>query len=108
MAGLVTAAAFGLAAWISGAFLLPMVMKSAADRWVVAAGLGVAVAAVAALWGKSWATREGGGAVSGEGQDARGIPAGPGATAGDRSIAAGGDISGIVSTGDDATNIQRQ
>lgn len=101
VAGLVTAAAFGLAAGISGAFLLPVVMRSAADRWVVAAGLGVAVAALAALWGQSWATREDGGEV-------RGHPARPGATAaGERSVAASGDISGIASTGDGATNIQQ-
>jgi hypothetical protein len=106
VAGLVTAAAFGLAAWVSGAFVLPMVMRSAADRWVVAAGLGVAVAALAALWGQAWATRKGG-TSSCASEDAHGRPTRPGAAAaGERSIAAGGDISGIASTGDDATNIQ--
>jgi len=105
LAGLVTVTVFGLAAWVSGAFLLPAVMRSAADRWVVAAGFGVAVAALAALWGQSWATREGGGAASGTGRR----PGRPGATAtGERSIAAGGDIGGIASTGDDATNIQQR
>ncbi len=58
VAGLVTAAVFGGATWICGAYLLPPVMASSADRWVVAAGLGVAVAAFAALWGKWWATQE--------------------------------------------------
>ena len=94
VAGLMTVAAFGAATWVSGAFILPLVMKSNSDRWVVAAGLGVAVAALVALWGKSWATHE---------------PAPePTATmaAGKRSITADGDISGIASTGDDATNIQ--
>jgi hypothetical protein len=39
VAVLVTVAAFGIATWVSGA-LLSLVMASAADRWVVAAGLG--------------------------------------------------------------------
>jgi hypothetical protein len=107
VAGLVTAAAFGVACWVSGAFLLPAVMKSGADRWVVAAGLGVAIAALAALWAHSWATREG--ATASGGDQERGLAAGPGAAAvGERSIAAGGDISGIASTGDDATNTQNR
>ena len=58
VAGLVAVVAFGAATWVSGAFVLPLVMKSNSDRWVVAAGLGVAVAALVALWGQSWATRE--------------------------------------------------
>ena len=93
LAGLVAIAAFGAATWVSGAFFLPLVMKSGSDRWVVAAGLGVALAALMALWGQSWATRE--------------SPAEPGtAAAGKRSITAAGDINGIASTGDDATNSQ--
>jgi hypothetical protein len=91
--GLVTVAAFGLAALVSGVFVLPLAMKSDADRWVVAAGLGVAVAAFVALWGQSWATHE----PSAEPDTAM---------AGKRSITAAGDISGIASTGDDATNTQ--
>lgn len=92
-AGLVVAAAFGGVTWLAGAFLLPLVMKSAADGWVVAAGLGVAVAALVGLWGQSWATRE--------------PAANPSdAAAGDRSVTAAGDISGIASTGDGATNTQ--
>lgn len=107
VAVLVTAAAFGVAAWISGAFLLPPVMKSGADRWVLAAGLGVAVAALAALWGHSWARRE---SVTSSGpgrQPAASASASIPAAQGERSVTAGGDITGIVSTGDDATNIQQ-
>jgi len=93
--GLVAVTAFGMATWVSGEFLLTLVMKSDADRWVVAAGLGVATAALVGLWGQSWATRE--------------PPAEPGtAAAGNRSITAGRDISGIASTGDDATNTQQR
>lgn len=93
VAGLIAVTAFGAATWVSGVLLLPLVMKSDADRWVVAAGLGVAVATLVTLWGQSWAMRD--------------SPAEPGTTpAGRRSITAAGDISGIASTGDDATNTQ--
>lgn len=106
LALLITAASFGIAVWVAGAFVLPPLMRSAADRWVVAAGLGVAVAAFAALWGQWWATREGRADTTGEADRAR---AGTGVTArGKRSIAAGRDISGIASTGDGATNTQQQ
>ncbi len=107
VAVLVTAAAFGVVAWISGAFLLPAVMKSGADRWVLAAGLGVAVAALATLWGHSWTRREGE-ASSGRGEQSAGSAAAASHPAGgERSITAGGDLTGIASTGDDATNIQQ-
>jgi hypothetical protein len=92
-AGLMVAAAFGLATWISGAFLLPLVLKSGADRWAVASALGVAVAALAAMWGQQWAMRD----SSSESAAS--------ATEG-RSITAGHDISGIASTGDNTTNTQ--
>ena len=88
----VTVAAFGLSLWVCGALLLPLWLKSEADRWVVAAGLGVAVAALAALGCASWA---------GQSEDSS-----PGL--GKRSISAGGDISGIASTGDGTTNIQQK
>jgi hypothetical protein len=108
VAVLVTAAAFGVGAWISGAFLLPAVMKSGADRWVLAAGMGVAVAALAALWGHSWARREGEASPGRGAQSAGSAAAASPAAGGERSItAAGGDITGIASTGDDATNIQQ-
>jgi hypothetical protein len=95
IAGLVTAAAFAVATWVAGEYALSLVMRSAADRWVVAAGLGVAVAALAAMWGQSWATRQ--------------TDVEPDATAaGERSIIAGQDISGIASTGDHTTNIQHK
>lgn len=51
-----TVAAFSAASWLSGALILPLWIKSDGDRWVVAAGLGVAVAALAGLWGASFAT----------------------------------------------------
>jgi protein-S-isoprenylcysteine O-methyltransferase Ste14 len=91
--GVVMVAAFGVSLWVCGALLLPLWLKSGADRWVVAAGLGVAVAALAALWGASW--------VGGQSEDSSSGP-------GERSISAGGDISGIASTGDGTTNIQQK
>ena len=93
VAVLVTVAAFGMSLWVCGALLLPLWLKSEADRWVVAAGLGVAVAALAALGGASWA--------GGQSEDSSSGP-------GERSISAGVDISGIASTGDGTTNIQQK
>jgi hypothetical protein len=93
VAVVVTVAAFGVSLWACGALLLPLWLKSGADRWVVAAGLGVAVAALAALGCASWA-----------GGHSEHSSSGPG----ERSISAGGDISGIASTGDGTTNIQQK
>lgn len=56
VAASVTIAAFAAATWICGAFVLPM--RDGAARWSIASGLGVAVAALAALWGHSYATAE--------------------------------------------------
>ena len=49
----VTIFAFAIGLWISGAMLLPVWLKSESDRWVIAAGLGIALAALAALWGRT-------------------------------------------------------
>ncbi len=87
-----TVAAFGVSLWVCGAFVLPLWLKSGADRWAVAAALGTAAAGLAALWGSSWA---------GQSEDSSSRP-------GERSISAGGDFSGIASTGDGTTNIQQK
>lgn len=55
-AALVTIAAFAVATWICGAFVLQV--RDGGVRWGIAGGLGVAVAALAALWGHSYATGE--------------------------------------------------
>jgi hypothetical protein len=52
----VTIATFAMATWVCGAFVLPM--RDGGARWGIAGGLGVAVAALAALWGHSYATAE--------------------------------------------------
>lgn len=56
VAGLVIAAVFGLTTYICGALVLPVVMADGGVRWGIAGALGVAVAALAALWGHSFAT----------------------------------------------------
>jgi hypothetical protein len=92
VAAVVTVAAFGVSLWVCGALLLPLVLKSGADRWVVAAGLGVAVAALAALWGAWWAGREA------EASSSR-----------PEEVSISADvISGIVSKGNGTTNIQQK
>jgi hypothetical protein len=105
VAGFVTAATFVACASISGMLLGP-VMASSADRWVLAAGLGAAMAGLAALWGKWWATRED--APSSVGT-ASAYSLGTNKPAdrrfGERSITADGDI-GIASSGDEAINVQ--
>lgn len=56
VAGLVTVATFAVVTWVCGAFVLPSMLDSGADRWVVASALGVALAGLAALWGHGFAT----------------------------------------------------
>jgi hypothetical protein len=97
-AGLATVSAFGVSAWVCGALVLPPLVRSAGDRWGLAAGLGVAVAALAALWGSQWAGRD----VTDE--DAGGKAADERGSS--RSITIRGDNKGIASTGDNSTNIQ--
>src|SRR5260221_5827593 len=50
-----TIAAFGAASWVCGELILPAVMKNSGIRWGLAGALGVAVAALAAMWGHSFA-----------------------------------------------------
>jgi hypothetical protein len=93
----VTIMAFAAATWVAGALVLPSVMHSSDIRWLVAAGLGVAVAALAALGGHSFATR-----------DTSATPAGRTVTAsGTGSIAVGGEISGTASTGGRSASSRR-
>ena len=54
-AGLLSAAVFVAITVVAGQVLLPLAMANASDRWVVAAGLGVAVSAIVAIWSPSWA-----------------------------------------------------
>jgi hypothetical protein len=54
-ATVVTIAAFTLVTWLCGALVLPHMLADPAVRWGISGCLGVAVAALAALWGHSFA-----------------------------------------------------
>jgi hypothetical protein len=56
LAGLVTVAAFAATTWICGALILPIMTPDPDIRWSIAGGAGLAVAALAALWGQGFAT----------------------------------------------------
>jgi hypothetical protein len=59
VAGLVTVASFTAVTWIGGALVLPPMLKDGAVRWGLASALGVALAALAAVWGHGFATGTG-------------------------------------------------
>jgi hypothetical protein len=56
VAALVTLAAVAVPTWLCGAVVLPPLLKDGAIRWGLAGVVGVALAALAALWGHSYAT----------------------------------------------------
>jgi hypothetical protein len=92
-AALATVAAFSLSTWICGALVLPLVLKDPAIRWGLASALGVAMAALAALWGIGFAVQD---------QEDR-EPPGPVVWAsGVRAVAVGGNNLSSISTGDTA------
>ncbi|WP_327123588.1 hypothetical protein [Streptomyces sp. NBC_01727] len=91
---LVTAAAFAVPTWLCGAVVLPPALKDPAIRWGVAAALGAALAALAAAWGHSFASRTGG-------ESSQPVPAGgPVQATGERAVAIHGNSTGGISTGD--------
>ena len=102
----VTVAVFGGCLWLFRFASWSWMPHATSDRWVVAAAFATVTAGAVGAAGTWWASREIP-ALAGT-ADAGGAAAGPGVpAAGERSITAGGDISGIASTGDGATNIQR-
>jgi hypothetical protein len=103
VAGIMTVAVFAVTVWILAAYVLSPMIGPAGDRWVVATGAGTSAAALAALWGQWWAAR-----ADTETSDKGGKAMHPHDAYEDRSVTAGGDITGIASTGDDASNIQRR
>jgi len=103
VAVVVTVVAFAVGTWTAGALVLPHLVTDHADRWVIAAGCGVAVAALAATWGYRFATAE-----AAEAPDVRGHAEPTMPAAGERSISVSGNLGGIASTGDNAVNIQGQ
>jgi hypothetical protein len=52
-----TLAAFVVAAWLSGALILPLFLASSGDRWALASAIGGAAAVFAVTWGQWWATQ---------------------------------------------------
>jgi hypothetical protein len=96
LAGLLAAAVFSAATWISGALVLPLVLASSADRWVIASALGVAVAAVVAVWSPSWAGPLGSEEPTGTGTGTPLHLEGVGITAGnDQIVSVGGNVVNI-------------
>ena len=93
MAALVTMTAFGVATWVSGAFILPLWLAASADLWPIALGVGAAAAGLAGLWGQSFATQTGRDAAAGRDY---------------RPVTVAGANPGIISTGDSAVNVQVQ
>jgi hypothetical protein len=99
IAALVTIAAFAVIAWICGAVVLVPFLRDPGVRWGVAGALGVAVAALAALWGHSFATAEGASEPV-SGNDGREAVPGPGSGDTDNTIS-GGVFHGPVIQGRD-------
>ncbi|SOE47128.1 hypothetical protein SAMN05446589_0104 [Streptomyces sp. OV198] len=90
VAGLATAAAFAVPAWLCGAVVLPPLLKDPAIRWSLASALGAVLGSLAVLWGHGFATR-----APATGTSGRSVQA----TA-ERAVAIGGDNQAPVSTGD--------
>lgn len=87
VAGIVAAAAFAVPTVTCGLWVLPSLVKDAGARWAVASAMGAAVAALAVMWGQSFAS---GNSLRAGSAEARGA----------RSIAIIGRVQGNVSTGD--------
>jgi hypothetical protein len=93
---------FGGCLWLFRFASWSWMPDATSDRWVVAAAFATVTAGAVGAAGTWWASRE----TSRRAGTAD--AAGPGAPAAwERSVTTGGDISGIASTGDGATNIQR-
>ena len=101
-----TVAVFGGCLWLFRFASWSWMPHETTDRWAVAAAFATVTARAVGAAGTWWASREIPRPVGPA--DTGGAAAGPGIpAAGERWITADGDISGIASTGDGATNIQR-
>ncbi|MEU1284297.1 hypothetical protein [Kitasatospora sp. NPDC005856] len=95
-----TVSTFAVPTAVCGMWVLPSLVDDAATRWGVASALGATVAALAVLWGQSFATSDSGQGVSGP-------PSGMSVEAsGLRAVAVGGSVRGNISTGDTGTGAQ--
>ncbi|MER5452663.1 hypothetical protein ABT065_44815 [Streptomyces sp. NPDC002764] len=81
---------------VVGAGVLPLLLASEADRWVVAAGAGTAVSAVAVVWGER---RVAGKAAEHGPEPAASTPAPPVRVSRNRSVEVKGDVPGVIITG---------
>jgi hypothetical protein len=100
-----TVAVFGVCLWLFRFASWSWMPHATSDRWAVAAAFATVTAGAVGAAGTWWASRE---TPRRAGPAEAGGAAGPGVpAAGERSVTAGGDISGIASAGDGATNIQR-
>jgi 2-hydroxychromene-2-carboxylate isomerase len=95
-------AAFAIPAWVGAAFVLPLFIHDGAVRWAIATAAGLALAALAALWGHSFATAE---AVAAREPASPREPGGVHNTVIDSTVHGpvmqGGDFSGPINLGDD-------
>ncbi|MFD8308904.1 hypothetical protein ACFV29_42310 [Streptomyces sp. NPDC059690] len=82
---------------VLGAWVLPLLLASEADRWVVAAGAGTAVSAVAVVWGER---RIAGRAAEHGPEPATPTPAPPVRASRNRSVDVKGNVPGVIITGD--------
>lgn len=57
VAALVTVAAFSVATWACGVLILLTLTRDPGVRWSISGGVGVAVSALAALWGHGFASQ---------------------------------------------------
>lgn len=121
LAGAACCVVFCVTAGVTGLYLLRGALDSTSDRWVVATGVGTAAAAVAGLWGATWAEKKQAASSPAtlevqKAPDATppypSAPASPAGNepvdsiAGKRSVVVRGDNVGIVALGDDTINVQ--
>ena len=96
LAGVVTLIAFLAVTWVVTACLPASWLKDANQRLLVGSGAGAAVAALVALWGKTFATAKA----------AHAEPESAARAASARTVTIAGNNRGIASAGDRARNIQ--
>jgi hypothetical protein len=98
----VTAMTFSSTACLAGVIVLPHLVKDHADRWVIATAFGLAIAALAGAWGYGYVSPAGNQADPAREHSSPDLPA----RGGSRSVNVTGNMTGIVSTGDNLVNIQ--
>lgn len=95
LAAVVTTLAFVMPTLVCGVWILVPVLPDGGTRWGVASGLGVALAALAALWGHGFATGD-----TQKSEERSSLPNAGVRALGGRAVAVGGSVRGGVITGD--------